>query len=246
MDSVIHFLQGKDPSLALRIASRRFLPEGPQFESLDQIERLQKDSLQTAFGTLGVQDKAKYLATLFINDIASVITEGADPYFEVSRYAERLSASNPQFDDLYALLQAEEPNYTAGIIEQLMQQYLAEEKPDVLGISVPFPGNMLGALQAAQCVKKIAPQIKIVMGGGFINTELRSLKEPRIFEFVDYICVDDGERPLLSVLEHLTDQNTELFRTFNLQAGEVVFNSTNAVHDFPQKAVGTPSYQGLK
>jgi len=245
VDSVIHFLQGKDPSLALRIASRRFLPEGPQFESLDQIESMQKDSLQSAFGTLGVQDKAKYLATLFINDIASVITEGADPYFEVSRYAERLSASNPQFDDLYALLQAEEPNYTAGIIEQLMQQYLAEEKPDVLGISVPFPGNMLGALQAAQCVKKIAPQIKIVMGGGFINTELRSLKEPRIFEFVDYICVDDGERPLLSVLEHLVDPNTELFRTFSLQAGEVVFNTTNAVHDFPQKAVGTPSYQGL-
>jgi len=245
VDSVIHFLQGKDPSLALRIASRRFLPEGPQFESLDQIESMQKDSLQSAFGTLGVQDKAKYLATLFINDIASVITEGADPYFEVSRYAERLSASNPQFDDLYALLKAEQPNYTAGIIEQLMQQYLADEMPDVLGISVPFPGNMLGALQAAQCVKKIAPQIKIVMGGGFINTELRSLKEPRIFEFVDYICVDDGERPLLSVLEHLTDQSIELFRTFSLQVGKVVFNSTNAVHDFPQKAVGTPSYQGL-
>lgn len=31
IDSVIRFLQGKDPSLALRIVTRGFLPEGPRF-----------------------------------------------------------------------------------------------------------------------------------------------------------------------------------------------------------------------
>jgi len=245
IDSTIRFLQGKDSSLALRIASRRFLPEGPQFETLYQMEEIQDEPLEQAFGQLGVQDKAKYLATLFINDIAQVITEGVDSYFEVSRYAERLAASNPQFDDLYAVLHAEESSYTEVIIENLMREYLEQESPDVLGISIPFPGNMLGALQAAKYCKQHSPKTKVILGGGFINTELRRLKEPRVFEYVDYICLDDGERPLLSVLARLQGQETDLLRTYTLEKGEVVFNTTQALHDIAQSQVGTPSYTGL-
>ena len=247
IDVVIRFLQGKDPSLALRIAKRRFLPEGPQFESLAQMEEMNIEVLEQAFGQLGVQDKAKYLATLFINDIATVITEGIDPNFEVSRYAERLAASNPSFDDLYNTLHAPEPSYTELLIEQLLQQYIDQEAPTVLGISVPFPGNMLGALQAAKYCKQYAPDIKVVLGGGFINTELRALKEPRIFETIDYICLDDGERPLLTLLEYFKGdrQREELLRTYYLQAGQVVFNAQSTLHDIAQKEVGTPSYEGL-
>jgi radical SAM superfamily enzyme YgiQ (UPF0313 family) len=245
IDAVIRFLQGKDPSLALRIASRRFLPEGPQFDALEQMEAMQGGVLERAFGNLGVQDKAKYLATLFINDLALVIKEGVDPYFDISRYAERLAASNPQFDDLYAALHRPEPSYTENIIADLIRQYIQEESPDVLGISVPFPGNMLGALQVAKYCKQYAPAIKVVLGGGFINTELRALKEPRIFEFVDYICLDDGERPLLTLLENLQGQHQQLFRTYTLASGKVQLNTTNALHDIAQKDVGTPCYAGL-
>ena len=243
IDAVICFLQGKDPSLALRIVTRLFLPEGPQFEALEQMP---DDTLQQAFGLLGVQDKAKYLATLFINDIANVIKEGVDPHFEVSRYAERLAASNPQFDDLYAVLHSEEPSYTETIIAQLIEQYIVEESPDVLGISVPFPGNMLGALQAAKYCKTYAPDTKIILGGGFVNTELRGLKEPRLFEFIDYVCLDDGERPLLTLLEYLQGQHLQLFRTYTVQAGKVIFNTDENLHDIAQKEAGTPSYIGLK
>ena len=247
IDGVIRFLQGKDPSLSLRIAKRNFLPEGPQFESLEQMEEMNAEVLEQAFGQLGVQDKAKYLATLFINDIAAVITEGIDPHFEVSRYAERLAASNPSFDDLYNTLHAPEPSYTELIIEQLLQQYIDQEAPTVLGISVPFPGNMLGALQAAKYCKQYAPDIKVILGGGFINTELRALKEPRIFEYIDYICLDDGERPLLTLLEYFKGewQRDELLRTYYLQERKVVFNVQSTLHDIPQKEVGTPSYEGL-
>lgn len=245
VESAVRFLQGKDPSLAFRIATRRFLPEGPQFETLYQMEEQNSKVLEQAFGNLGIQDKAKYLATLFINDIASVIKEGVDPFFEVSRYAERLAASNPQFDDLYTALHASEPGYTEAIIAQLVKQYIVDEKPDVLGISVPFPGNMLGALQAAKYCKLYAPHIKIILGGGFVNTELRALKDPRLFETIDFVCLDDGERPLLTALEYIQGHTTELFRTYTLQSGQVVFNSCTELHDIPQKDVGTPSYQGL-
>lgn len=106
---------------------------------------------------------------------------------------------------------------------------------------------MLGALQAAKYCKQYAPDIKVVLGGGFINTELRALKEPRIFETIDYICLDDGERPLLTLLEYFKGdrQREELLRTYYLQAGQVVFNAQSTLHDIAQKEVGTPSYEGL-
>ncbi|PJE56629.1 radical SAM protein [Marinomonas sp. BSi20584] len=251
VEPAIRFLQGKDSSLALRIISRRFLPEGPAFDAIAQMEEVSGDILKTAFGNLGVQDKAKYLATLFINDLSAVITQGVDPYFEVSRYGERLAAANPSFDDLYNTLMGE-PSFSSEILEQLVEQYLEETQPSVVALTVPFPGNMLGALRIAQTCKAINPDLPVVLGGGFINTELRALKDPRVFEFVDFICLDDGERPFMTLLEFFDGKREidELVRTYFLAEDEngesyVHYNENAELHDIPQTDVGTPIYDGL-
>ncbi|WP_254723887.1 B12-binding domain-containing radical SAM protein [Marinomonas spartinae] len=251
VEPVIRFLQGKDSSLALRIISRRFLPEGPAFNVIAQMEAISGDILKTAFGDLGVQDKAKYLATLFINDLSAVITQGVDPYFEVSRYGERLAAANPSFDDLYNTLMGE-PSFSSEILEQLVDQYLEEAQPSVVALTVPFPGNILGALRIAQTCKEINPDLPVVLGGGFVNTELRALKDPRVFEFVDFICVDDGERPFMTLLEFFDGKREidELVRTYFLAEDEngepyVHYNENAELHDIPQTDVGTPIYDGL-
>jgi radical SAM superfamily enzyme YgiQ (UPF0313 family) len=251
VEPVIRFLQGKDPSLALRIVSRRFLPEGPAFDAITQMEAVSGDILKTAFGSLGVQDKAKYLATLFINDLSAVITQGVDPYFEVSRYGERLAAANPSFDDLYNTLMGE-PSFSSEILEQLVELYLEETQPSVVALTVPFPGNMLGALRIAQTCKAINPDLPIVMGGGFINTELRALKDTRVFEFVDFMCLDDGERPFMTLLEYFDGQREidELVRTYFLAEDEngeqyVHYNQNAELHDIPQTDVSAPIYDGL-
>ncbi|TDO98055.1 B12-binding domain-containing radical SAM protein [Marinomonas balearica] len=251
VEPVIRFLQGKDSSLALRIISRRFLPEGPAFDAIEQMAVVSGDVLKNAFGDLGVQDQAKYLATLFINDLSAVITQGVDPYFEVSRYGERLAAANPRFDDLYDILMGE-PSFSSEILEQLVECYLEETQPSVVALTVPFPGNVLGALRIAQTCKAINSDITIVMGGGFVNTELRALKDPRIFEFVDFICLDDGERPFITLLEYLDGQREfdQLVRTYCLAEDEngelfVHFNDNKSLHDIPQTDVGAPIYDGL-
>lgn len=251
VEPAIRFLQGKDSSLALRIISRRFLPEGPAFDAIAQMEEVSGDILKTAFGNLGVQDKAKYLATLFINDLSAVITQGVDPYFEVSRYGERLAAANPSFDDLYNTLMGE-PSFSSEILEQLVEQYLEETQPSVVALTVPFPGNMLGALRIAQTCKAINPDLPVVLGGGFINTELRALKDPRVFEFVDFICLDDGERPFMTLLEFFDGKREidELVRTYFLAEDDngesyVHYNENAELHDIPQTDVGTPIYDGL-
>ena len=144
-----------------------------------------------------------------------------------------------------------ESTFSSEILEQLVEVYLEETQPSVVALTVPFPGNMLGALRIAQTCKDIAPDIPIVMGGGFVNTELRALKDPRVFEFVDFICVDDGERPFMTLLEYFDGKREveELVRTYFLaedQDGEpfVYFNDNKALHDIPKQRLARPFMTG--
>jgi radical SAM superfamily enzyme YgiQ (UPF0313 family) len=40
------------------------------------------------------------------------------------------------------------------------------------------------------------PQTRIVMGGGYVNTELRNLTDERVFQFVDDLCFDEAREVL--------------------------------------------------
>ncbi|KAG0925169.1 hypothetical protein G6F32_013652 [Rhizopus arrhizus] len=72
----IAFLQGRDSTLAHRIVGRHFLPEGPRFSSLDvYLDEEGGDPLGWAFGALGLHDRAKHLATLYLNDLADVLRD---------------------------------------------------------------------------------------------------------------------------------------------------------------------------
>jgi hypothetical protein len=109
----LRFLQGRDSTLAHRINSRSFLPEGSRFATLDVYEseedNSESDPLNWAFGSLGMQDKARHFATLYLSDIADVLREAIDTRFEFVRYAESLAASQPTFDPLAtALVRADE------------------------------------------------------------------------------------------------------------------------------------------
>ncbi|MFZ9595232.1 MAG: B12-binding domain-containing radical SAM protein [Bdellovibrionia bacterium] len=247
VEPTIRFLQGKDPSLALRLVSREFLPEGPRFRAIGEgADPTDPDPISWAFGALGVQDRAKYLASLFIDDLADVIRWGVDPRFELSRYGEKLAASSPTFEPLHSALNGP-PTWVDQLLDQITQEFLEKFRPDVVGLTVPFPGNVYGAFRIAQVIKRSRPEIQVVMGGGYVNTELRQLKEPRVFDYLDYIILDDGERPLLCLLEHLEGKRTqdELMRTFLRRQGKVVFIHQTQLHDIPHQEIGTPCYEGL-
>jgi hypothetical protein len=251
----IKFLQGKDSSLALRIASRMFLPEGPSFDALQEWEQLEDDDLHWAFGSMGAQDKAKYFASLFIDDLAKVIRDGVDGRFSLSRYGERLAISADSFDPLHNALQ-ESPTLVGRILKDLVRGYVAKFQPDVVGLTVPFPGNLFGALQIGQLIKNEFPHIKITLGGGYPNTELRELSEIRIFDYIDYMTIDDGEKPLHRLLNHLDGkiEREKLFRTFTLKSSvekngkerrDVEYISNLNEVDVSHGMIGTPTYDGL-
>src|SRR5207253_1254622 len=89
-------------------------------------------------------------------------------------------------------------------IAQITEGLVAAHQPDLVGLSVPFPGQVYGALRIGRSIKAVRPDVRVVMGGGFCNTELRSVSDPRLFEYIDYMTLDDGERPLECLIEHLS------------------------------------------
>ena len=238
IDSVIAFLQGKSPSLAKQICSGYFLPEASRFTQVEETE--------WAFGSLGMQDKAKHLATLYLEDLSDFIVSVVDENFGFSRYAERLGRSASSFDELYAKLQ-QEHTFIDQLSLALFAAKITEIQPKLLCLSVPFPGNLYSAFRCAQWVKQHYPSCKVAMGGGFPNTELRSVSDPRVFEFLDFITLDDGELPLELLWQHLEQPELPriLKRTFLLQDRQVIYVNNSTQADYKQAQVGTPDYINL-
>ncbi len=246
IDCAVAFLQGRDPSIGHRIAGRHFLPEGPRFESLDAyIDDEGGDPLAWAFGALGVQDRARHFATLYLDDVADVLREAVDPRFEFVRYAESLAQSQASFEPLAKALAAP-LNLIDSTLRELALEAVVRHAPNIVLVSTPFPGNVYGAFRIAQAIKAHDPAIVTVLGGGFVNTELRELGEQRVFDFFDYVTLDDGERPLLALLEHLQGKRPQdrLVRTF-VRAGEDVHYIDAGEPDIPFADAGTPTWDGL-
>lgn len=257
IDAVILFLQGKNPTLSHLICQEGFLPEASRFAQLYDLD--------WAFGSMGTQDKAKHLATLYLEDLSDLIMECVDAHFGFSRYAERLARSANSFDELYAAMQADLTFIDkisleilrghlfdfGGVIsdfgEGTPKSEISNPKSRLVAITVPFPGNLYSALRCGQWIKKHYPHIKVAMGGGFANTELRSLTDARVFEFFDFITLDDGEAPLQNLIEHIDGKRPiELLkRTLTLINGKVEYINNSFTKDYKQADVGTPDYSDL-
>ncbi|WP_241502259.1 B12-binding domain-containing radical SAM protein [Hymenobacter glacialis] len=226
---VVRFLQNKDLTLAPRICHGRFLPEASRFDNVADLE--------TAFGTMGLTDQARHLATLYLEDLADLIKETVGPHFGFSRYAEKLALSATSFEPLHEALQSA-PNLLDHLLLEELDALIARVQPDVVGFTVPFPGNLYGALRLAQRIKQTSPATPTIMGGGYPNTELRTIQEPRFFDYIDYLTLDDGEGPWLRLLDYLgekKERHAERSRSISTASlngpGEAVEMLRQAQHD---------------
>lgn len=242
VESVIRFLQGRDDAPARRIAGRGWLPEGPRFGALDRAP-----SPLALFGPGAVRDRARFLASLFLDDLADAIRDGLDARFGFARYADRLAVCAPSFAPLAAALDAE-PGFVDARIEALAAGLARRLRPRFVGLTVPFPGALYGALRAARALKRTIPGLPIAIGGGYVNTELRGLAEPRLFDEVDYVALDDGAIPLLRAIAHADGAigDDRLVRTFVRRGGRVLFRDGPAGEpDPPPLADIVPAYEDL-
>ena len=235
IEPVISFLQGRNPDVASLLRRPGTLPRGPRFRGRMTLVR-----------SMPPEDRAKHMATLFLEDLADLVQATVSPHFALSRYAEHIARSASSFDGMIAALHAA-PTLTDDFMLEALHRHLDRVEPTLVGLSVPFPGNLYGAFRIAQTIKQHRPDLPIALGGGYANTELRRIADPRVFDYVDFITLDDGERPLLSLIEHLDGRRPrkDLCRTFYRDQGRVVFADNPELSDFSMNDVGCPTYRGI-
>lgn len=248
VDDVLALLQNRHTAAAKRLVRRGALPEGPH---LTQAYK-QNAMLGWAFRGLDPQDLARHLCSLCLDDIAEAAAL-LDPFFGFSRYAEKLTNCLPQFETLQTALNHSASLFSAlpspaaperkGWLETLTDQQIEQHRPNLVSITVPFPGCLFAALRIAQRIRQMHPEIRIALGGGYINTELRELKDPAIFKMVDYIVLDSGMMPLLRLVENA--KSDALIRTFVCEDGVVRFYD-NAGIPVAHDALPPPVYDGLQ
>ncbi|NQX98370.1 MAG: radical SAM protein, partial [Flavobacteriales bacterium] len=236
VDVVTSYLRNQDFATAQQLLVEGYFPKAHR----------SKLALDAAYHELDEIDKAKHLGTLFIEELGDFITANVDEFFSFTRYAEQIATSASSFDQI-----AEYLSYSTTVIEDqlllLLVNKIEEEQPNLICFTIPFPGNLFAALRCAQFIKKNYRHIKVAFGGGYCNTELRSLTDPRIFKYIDYITLDDGEGPLLRLTQYLSKEIEErdLERTFLLKKGKVVYQDKTPNTIFHHKDLPAPSYKGL-
>lgn len=215
IDPVMRFLRGEDTSLATRIASRAFLPEGRQFRSIGDME--------WSFGLSGTDDMARHIATLYLEDVAQIIKDFADPHFEMVRYAESICSYADTFDEIESMLHTP-PSKVESLMTSILDNHIGDDTR-IVALSVPFPGCLIPALRCGQHIKENHPDITVCMGGGFPNTEWRNLSDARLFKYTDFVTLDDGELPLTRIALHLQGklEREQLLRTYCIQNDEVAY-----------------------
>ncbi len=195
---VVRFLQGRDRTLASRILETPFLPLGPRLEGADL----------SNFGDASVEDAARRLATLYVEDLCDLVTSCVDEGFGLSRYQQQLAQGPVSYDPIAERLAG--ATLLDGWLDALAGS-VADAGPELVGISVPFPGTLYGGLRVGRALRRRG--IPVVMGGGYVNTELREVDEPRLWEAVDALTYDAGEGPLLAILERLSGGPDRRHRT---------------------------------
>lgn len=238
VDAVIDFLQDQNTVKAYRILRDSFLPKFHRFQGIEDLDY--------SFGDMGILDKAKHFATLYIEELGDFIQANLDEDFAFTKYAEKIARTASSFNPIEEKLQCS-PTLIEEKYLQLLEDKISEHQPSIIGFSIPFPGNLFSALRGAQYIKSKHPELKVSFGGGYCNTELRSLKEPRLFKYIDYLTLDDGEGPVSSLLDYLngTKSVEDLERTFLLENDEVVWKNKLPNQHIKHADLPVPTYEGL-
>jgi hypothetical protein len=232
VEAVAAFLRNPTEMEAEKLMSENDLPIGPRRQQVDE----------TKGNAVSKVERAIWFATLFIEELADLIRAVDNPHFELIRYGEKLSVSLPSFQPLM-----DEVNSASGVVVEIMldllKKQMTETSPKVVAFTVPFPGNLLAALTCGNYIKTHFPEIQIVMGGGYVNTELRYMQDARLFDYVDYLVFDDGELPLEQLMDHLVNgKEVELIRTWQRIEGQIVKHNPESALNCKFSEGVAPSY----
>ncbi len=142
--------------------------------------------------------EAKRNASEAIDDLAIWIRDNVDPDFGFSRYAEHICRAVTDFGELERRIRRR------GVIDAPLERHLKsamdETKPTVVGVTCPFPGTLVAAFKIARYVRRRYPGVRLLLGGGYVSTELRDMEDRRPYRYFDDFMLDDGYAQLEEIM----------------------------------------------
>jgi radical SAM superfamily enzyme YgiQ (UPF0313 family) len=211
IDRVVELLASGDDALAHAMTSAGRIPWGHRSEGF----------LDANGGSVTAAD-APLLASLVVEDAADFIQFSLDAEFSLVRYAETKASSQPDFRVI------EDAARDSWLFEAFFRPLVADtlravDRPDLVCVTVPFPGTLPGALTFAEEAKRIfGRDLPVAFGGGYVSTELRTLRDPGIFTYADFLCYDAGFGALTAILEHVRTREDAFHKTIVLREGWLV------------------------
>ncbi len=246
IDNVIPYLQGRDPAIAYRLVQRGFLPRGENFAGNRGF-----DWYDGAGNNLPLHDRAIFVCTLYLYDIAGLVREAVFSYFQITmvdRQYDDFVHHCATFDRMRLELERQ-PNLLDELLYEALDKQLARVRPDIIGVSVPFARNLYYSLRIGKRFKEFNPNGKVAAGGGLFNTSMREPNEPRLFDYIDFLCLDDGEAPMLNIVEYVEGSRpiSELKRTWYRDPdGQITYSNGSKDSDASHEDAGAPDYSGYR
>lgn len=147
-------------------------------------------------------DDAQFLASFALADLADYITMVFDQNFRLISYAEKLGTSEVSFDNVIEGLEGPVlKEFYKLVLEKVIEP---SKELELFLISVPFPGCFESAVFAARYIKEnFGENALVCIGGGYVNTELRTVSEKRLFDYADYLSYDMGYGSYLNLLDSI-------------------------------------------
>lgn len=138
-------------------------------------------------------DDCRNLATMALADLADYITVVFDREFSLVRYAESITVNETSFSEIEKSIDSPVlKEFYSQVLERKISADKINEKTLVC-ISVPFAGTFTSALFTGRWLKeKFGDKVFISLGGGFMNTELREIKDTALAKYADAISYDRG------------------------------------------------------
>jgi radical SAM superfamily enzyme YgiQ (UPF0313 family) len=196
IDRLVNFLRGRDREWGHSLAlANGVFPGGPRF-----------DACLDSLGGNPLPEDAPLLASKLLADLADFIMYALDPGFSLVRYGDSGRLGPSPLGEGFARFLAGLGGY---VPRNFYEPYLEGEwaaldngGPVILGLSIPFPGSLAGALSCAASAKRhFGSRVRVIAGGGYVNTELRFLSDPLVFDYFDYLSFDRGYGSLDAILE---------------------------------------------
>ena len=119
--------------------------------------RRDRRSTARRFGALGTTEQARYLASLYVDDLADVWRDRHRPALRARalRRAARRERGVVRSAARGARRASRRSSTTT--LDEITRELVAAHQPDVVAITAPFPGNVYGAFRMARTIRAAAP-----------------------------------------------------------------------------------------